>query len=85
MTANGSSGKIHLSIWSRVCCGRYHPIGSCVSSSRTRVRSEISQESLHYERIESLLAALNGILNESAGIREKRWWTHDEFNNPTVW
>jgi hypothetical protein len=26
---------------------------------------------------------LDKILDEADGIREKRWWTHEEFNNPT--
>jgi hypothetical protein len=34
------------------------------------------------ERIMALQRALDKILVESNGIREKRWWTHEEFNNP---
>jgi hypothetical protein len=34
------------------------------------------------ERIESLRQALDKILVEADGIREKRWWTCEEFNNP---
>ena len=34
------------------------------------------------DRIESLQQALDKILSEEAGVREKRWWTHQEFNNP---
>ena len=34
------------------------------------------------ESIEKLQKAMDEILIESAGIRAKRWWTHDEFNHP---
>jgi len=33
-------------------------------------------------RVEALQRAMDAILSESAGIRDKRWWTHDEFNSP---
>jgi hypothetical protein len=26
--------------------------------------------------------AIDKVLSETDGIREKRWWTHDQFNNP---
>lgn len=35
------------------------------------------------ERVASLQRAMDTILSDAAGVREKRWWTHDEFNNPT--
>lgn len=35
------------------------------------------------ERVASLQRAMDTILSEAAGVQEKRWWTHDEFNNPT--
>jgi hypothetical protein len=35
------------------------------------------------ERVAALQRALDKILDEADGIREKRWWTHEEFNNPT--
>jgi hypothetical protein len=34
------------------------------------------------ERISALREAMDRVLSEDAGIREKRWWTHDEFNSP---
>ena len=34
------------------------------------------------ERVTSLQRAIDKILNDVAGVREKRWWTHDEFNKP---
>ena len=35
-----------------------------------------------HERVDSLRRALDEILNDAAGIREKRWWTYEEFANP---
>lgn len=34
------------------------------------------------ERVSSLRLAMDTVLNEGVGIRDKRWWTHEEFNNP---
>jgi len=34
------------------------------------------------ERVVSLQRAMDKILAAEAGIRSKRWWTHEEFNNP---
>jgi hypothetical protein len=34
------------------------------------------------ERVASLQRALDKVLSEADGIRAKRWWTHEEFNNP---
>jgi hypothetical protein len=34
------------------------------------------------ERVASLQRAMDNILSVAAGVREKRWSTHDEFNNP---
>jgi hypothetical protein len=34
------------------------------------------------ERVTSLRGAIDRVLVETAGIRDKRWWTHEEFNKP---
>jgi hypothetical protein len=34
------------------------------------------------ERIAALRQAIDNVLAEDAGIRSKRWWTYQEFNNP---
>jgi hypothetical protein len=34
------------------------------------------------ERVASLQRAMDKILADEAGIRAKRWWTYEEFNNP---
>ena len=33
------------------------------------------------ERVIALQQAMDRILSEGAGVREKRWWTHEEFCN----
>jgi hypothetical protein len=33
-------------------------------------------------RVASLQRAMDKILDQAAGIREKRWFTHDDLNNP---
>jgi hypothetical protein len=35
------------------------------------------------ERIESLQQAMDFVLAEDAGIRDKRWWSYEEFSNPS--
>ena len=32
-------------------------------------------------RIEALHRALDAVLAENIGVRDKRWWTHEEFND----
>jgi hypothetical protein len=34
------------------------------------------------ERVSSLQRALDKVLGENAEIHSRRWWTHEEFNNP---
>lgn len=34
------------------------------------------------EPIKAIQAAMDEVLNENERIRDKRWWTHEEFNNP---
>ena len=33
-------------------------------------------------RVEALQKATDAVLAEGAGVRDKKWWTHDEFDNP---
>ena len=33
-------------------------------------------------RVAAVQRAMDKVLSEAAGIRQKRWWTHEEFNNP---
>ena len=35
------------------------------------------------EKVSALQRAMDNVLTVEAGIREKRWWTHDDFNNPS--
>jgi hypothetical protein len=32
--------------------------------------------------IEALQQAMDKVLTEEAGLRQKKWWTHEQFNNP---
>lgn len=34
------------------------------------------------QRVEALRQAMDEVLSETAGIRDKKWWTHEEFNQP---
>jgi hypothetical protein len=34
--------------------------------------------------VASLQRSMDKILSEEAGVREKRWWTHEEFKNPRI-
>ncbi len=36
------------------------------------------------ERVAALQLAMDKVLNADAGIREKRWWTYDEFMHPAA-
>jgi hypothetical protein len=35
------------------------------------------------DTVKALQLAVDAVLVESAGIRSKKWWTHDEFNLPS--
>jgi len=35
-------------------------------------------------RVEALRQAMDTVLCESAGIHDKKWWTHEEFNKPRL-
>jgi hypothetical protein len=35
------------------------------------------------DRVESLQKAIDEVLSDEAGIQEKRWWSHEEFNKPS--
>jgi hypothetical protein len=67
-------------------CGRYqeYPDGYlCFIEPHTQYVRRLFQKVDTREHVGSLQRALDRILTEADGIREKRWWTHEEFNNPT--
>jgi hypothetical protein len=66
-------------------CGRYqeYPDGFLcfISPHKPFVRRFLRKVDTR-ERIESLQRSMDRVLAEDEGIRGKRWWTHEEFNNP---
>lgn len=66
-------------------CGRYqeYPDGYlCFIEPHEPYVRKFFQKVDTRERVGSLQQALDKIFTEADGIREKRWWTHEEFNNP---
>ena len=65
-------------------CGHYqeHPDGYLcfIGPDRPFVRKLLRKVDTQ-GGVASLQRAMDKVLSETAGIREKRWWTHDEFNN----
>lgn len=71
-----------FSLW--VGCGNYqeYPDGFlCFVEPHTPViRRFLFQRIDVREQVGPVLEALDQVLSEAEGIRDKRWWTHDEFN-----
>ncbi len=68
-----------------VGCGNYeeYPDGFlCFIEPHTPVIRRLFRKIDTQSRVESLQKALDTILAESADIRDKKWWTHEEFNTP---
>ena len=66
-------------------CGNYqeYPDGFlCFIEPHTPVVRKVLQKVDTQERVAALQSAIDKILTEDAGIRAKRWWNYDEFNNP---
>lgn len=65
-------------------CGHYqeYPDGYlCFIEPHTPYVRRLFKKLHTQERIASLQRALDKILVETDGIRAKRWWTHEDFNN----
>lgn len=74
----------HFRLW--IGCGRYqeYPDGFlCFIEPHTPFVRKLSRKIDTQARVASLQRAIDKILSEASGIREKRWWTHDEFNKPS--
>ena len=74
--------RFHL--W--IGCGHYqeYPDGFlCFIEPHTAFVRPLLRKMDTRGRVEALQRAMDKILAETAGIRAKRWWTHEEFNNPT--
>ena len=66
-------------------CGHYqeYPDGFlCFIEPHTPFVRKLLRKIDTQARVASLQRAMDKVLTEAAGIREKRWWTHDEFINP---
>jgi len=73
-----------FNLW--IGCGRYqeYPDGYlCFIEPHTPYVRKLLRKIDTRERVASLQRALDKILIESDGIQAKRWWTHEEFSNPT--
>jgi hypothetical protein len=68
-----------------ISCGRYdeYPDGFlCFIEPHEPFVRKLLRRIDTRERLASLHCAVDKILTETDGIRGKRWWTHEEFNNP---
>jgi hypothetical protein len=66
-------------------CGRYqeYPDGYlCFIVPPKRFVRRLLKKVDTLPRVTELQEALDRVLSESAGIRAKRWWTTEQFNNP---
>jgi hypothetical protein len=73
-----------FSLW--IGCGRYqeYPDGYlCFIEPHEPYVRRFLQKIDTRERVGALKRALDKILAEADAIREKRWWTHEEFNSRT--
>jgi hypothetical protein len=67
-------------------CGHYqeHPDGFlCFIEPHTQHVRRLLTRIETSETTAALQRAMDKLLSEDAGVREKRWWTHEEFNHPT--
>ena len=62
------------------CANYHHPDGFlCFIEPHKPLVRRIFRKVDTRQRIATLQQAMDGILSESAGVREKRWWTYEEF------
>ena len=72
-----------FSLW--IGCGHYqqYPDGfHCFIEPHMPFVRKLLKKIDTQARVASLQRAMDRVLSEANGIREKRWWTHDEFNHP---
>jgi hypothetical protein len=73
----------HFSLW--IGCGHYqeYPDGYlCFIEPHTPFVRKFFRKIDTRERVASLQRIIDKVLADTADIRGKRWWTHEEFNNP---
>ena len=66
-------------------CGSYpvYPDGFlCFIEPHTPIVRKLFKKINVQPRVEALQKGTDSVLSEAAGIREKQWWTHEEFTNP---
>jgi hypothetical protein len=66
-------------------CGNYEEYSDgflCFIEPHTRFVRKLLRKIDTQECVAPLQQAIDKILSDAAGVRDKRWWTHDEFNNP---
>ncbi len=69
----------------RIGCGHYqeYPDGFlCFIEPHKAFVRRLLRKIDTRERVSSLQRAMDKVLEENAEIHSKRWWTHEEFNNP---
>jgi hypothetical protein len=67
----------------RIGCGNYqeYPDGFlCFIEPREPFIRKLFSRIETTERVGALQEAIDRILSSADGIRDKRWWTHEEFN-----
>lgn len=58
-----------------------HPDGFlCFIEPHTPVIRRLFRKIDAAERVTALQRVMDAVLEEPPGVRDKRWWTHDEFN-----
>jgi len=71
----------------RVCCGRYqeYPDGFlCIIEPHKSFIHRMFKKIDTRDRVSALQIVLDRVLSEESGIRSKRWWTYEEFSDPTL-
>jgi hypothetical protein len=66
-------------------CGNYeeYPDGFlCFIEPHVPVIRKLFKNIDTQAHVEALQRAIDAVLSNSAGIRDKKWWSHEEFNNP---
>jgi hypothetical protein len=69
-------------------CGNYdvHPKDGflCFIEPHTTTIRKLFRTINVSERVGQLRDAIDAVLDEEPTVRNKRWWTHDQFNRPDV-
>ena len=70
-------------LWIGCACNSEYPDGFlCFIEPHTPLVRKFLKQIETRERVTALQQALDKVLSEAAGIREKCWWTYEELQNP---